>query len=95
MHKRIDSDGKQILVIEQYNLDNSVSWDEIGTLVTKEDLINKERDYFIKRCEELKNNKLILSGITENGFLELANTVRNLAKNQPPIILYGCKGDKS
>jgi len=42
----------------------------------------------------LKNNKLVLSGITEDGFLELANTIRNLAKNQPPIILRGCKGSK-
>ena len=24
----------------------------------------------------------------------LANTIRNLAKNQPPIILRGCKGEK-
>lgn len=85
---------KEILVIEQSDLDNSMSWDEIGTLVTKEDLIKDEREYFIKRCEELKNNKLVLSGITEDGFLELENTIRNLAKNQPPIILYGCKGEK-
>lgn len=94
MHKRIDADGKEILVIEQSDLDNSMPWDEIGTLVTKEDLIKEERECFIKRCEELKNNKLVLGGITENGFLELANSIKNLATIQPPIILYGYKGDK-
>ena len=92
-YKKMEND-KEILVIEQSDLDNSMPLDEIGTLVTKGDLIKDDREYLINRCEELKNNKLVLSGITEDGFLELANTIRNLAKNQPPIILYGCKGEK-
>ena len=92
-YKKMEND-KEILVIEQSDLDNSMSLDKIGTLVTKEDLIKDEQEYLIKRYEELKNNKLVLSGITEDGFLELANTIRNLAKNQPPITLYGCKGEK-
>ena len=67
-----------LLVVEQSDLDNSISWDEIETLVTKEDLIKDEREYFIKRCEELKNNKLVLNGVTKDGFLELANIIKNL-----------------
>lgn len=87
-------DGKEILVLEQSDFDNAMSWDEIETIVTKEDLIKEEREYFIKRCEELKNNKLVLSGITEDGFLELANTIRNIPSIHSPAILYGYKGGK-
>ena len=83
-----------VLVIEQSDLDNSISLDEIGTLVTKEDLIKEEREYFIKRCEELKNNNLTVSGITENMLLELKETFKNLSNTQPPIILYEHKGGK-
>jgi hypothetical protein len=83
-----------VLVIEQSDLDSSISLDEIGTLVTKEDLIKEEREYFIKRCKELKNNNLTVSGITENMLLELKETFKNLSNTQPPIILYEYKGGK-
>ena len=94
MYKRTDSDGTTTLVIEQSDLDNSMSWDEIGTLVTKEDLIKDEREFFIKKLSELSNNRCIVKGITENGFLELANTIRNMPPTQPPTVLYGYKGGK-
>lgn len=94
MYKRIASDGTTTLVIEQSDLDNSMSWDEIGTLVTKEDLIKDEREFFIKKLSELKNNKCVIKGITENGFLELANTIRNMPSIQPQTVLYGYKGGK-
>ena len=55
MYKRTDSDGTITLVLEQSDLDNSMSWDEIETLVTKEDLIKDEREFFIKK---LSNSKI-------------------------------------
>ena len=94
MYKRTDIDGKEILVIEQSDLDNSMSWDEIGTLVTKEDLIKDEREFFIKKLSELNNDKCVIKGITEDGFLELANTIRNMPNIQPQTFLYGYKGGK-
>lgn len=94
MYKRTDSDGTTTLVIEQSDLDNSMFWDEIGTLVTKEDLIKDEREFFIKKLSELNNDKCVIKGITENGFLELANTIRNMPSIQHPIVLYGHKGGK-
>lgn len=93
MYKRIE-DGKQILVIEQSDLDNSMSWDEIETLVTKEDLIKDEREFFIKKLSELNNDMCIIKGITENGFLELANKIRNMPSIQSQTVLYGYKGGK-
>ena len=94
MYKRTDSDGTTTLVLEQSDLDNSMSWDEIGTLVTKEDLIKDEREFFVKKLGELSNNKCIIKGITEDGFLELANTIRNMPDIQPQTVLYGYKGGK-
>ena len=94
MYKRIDSDGTIALVLEQSDLNNSMSWDEIGTLVTKEDLIKDEREFFIKKLSELNNDRCVIKGITENGFLELANTIRNMPNTQPQTVLYGYKGGK-
>ena len=94
MYKRTDSNGTTTLVLEQSDLDNSMSWDEIGTLVTKEDLIKDEREFFIKKLSELKNDKSIVKGITEDGFLELANTIRNMPSIQSQTVLYGYKGGK-
>ena len=94
MYKRTDSDGTTTLVLEQSDLDNSMSWDEIGTLVTKEDLIKDEREFFIKKLSELSNNKCVVKGITEDGFLELVNTIRDMPSIQPQTILYGYKGGK-
>lgn len=91
MHKRTDSDGTTTLVLEQSDLDNSMSWDEIGTLVTKEDLIKDEREFFIKKLSELNTDKCVIKGITENGFLELANKIRNMPDTQPQTVLYGHK----
>ena len=91
MYKRTDNEGKEIIVIEQLDLDNSMSWDEIGTLVTKEDLIKDEREFFIKKLSKLNNNKCVIKGITEDGFLELANKIRNMPDIQPPTVLYGYK----
>lgn len=96
MKKRIDSDGKEVLVIEQSDLENSMSLDEIETLVTKEDLIRDEREFFIKKLSKLNNDKCVIRGITEDGFLELANTIRNMPDIQPPTVLYGYKrGDNT
>ena len=94
MYKRTDSDGTTTLVLEQSDLDNSMSWDEIETLVTKEDLIKDEREFFIKKLSELNNDKCVIKGITGDGFLELANTIRNMPDTQPPTVLYGYKGGK-
>ena len=94
MYKRTDADGTTTLVLEQSDLDNSMSWDEIGTLVTKEDLIKDEREFFIKKLSELNNDRCIIKGITENGFLELANKIRNMPSTQPQTVLYGYKGGK-
>lgn len=94
VYKRTDSEGKDIIVIEQSDLENSMSLDEIGTLVTKEDLIKDEREFFIEKLSKLNNDKRVIKGITEDGFLELANTIRNMPDIQPPIVLYGYKGGK-
>ena len=51
-------------------------------------------EHFIKKLSELNNDKAIIKGITENGFLELANTIRSLPSIQPPTILYGYKRGK-
>ena len=94
MYKRIDSDGTIALVLEQSDLNNSMSWDEIGTLVTKEDLIKDEREFFIKKLSELNNDKCVIKGITEDGFLELVNTIRDMPSIQSQTVLYGYKGGK-
>mgnify|MGYP003435017725 FL=1 len=94
MYKRIDSDGTITLVLEQSDLDNSMSWDEIETLVTKEDLIKDEREFFIKKLSKLNNDKCVVKGITEYGFLELANKIRNMPNIQPQTVLHGYKGGK-
>ena len=94
MYKRTDADGTTTLVLEQSDLDNSMSWDEIETLVTKEDLIKDEREFFIKKLSELKNDKSIVKGITEDGFLELVNTIKNMPDIQSQTVLYGYKGGK-
>ena len=94
MYKRADSDGTITLVLEQSDLDDSMSWDEIGTLVTKEDLIKDEREFFIKKSSELNNDKCVIKGITEDGFLELANKIRDMPDIQSQTILYGYKGGK-
>lgn len=94
MYKRTDADGTTTLILEQSDLDNSMSWDEIGTLVTKEDLIKNEREFFIKKLSKLNNDKCVVKGITEDGFLELANTIRSMPDTQPQTVLYGYKGGK-
>lgn len=94
MYKRTDGEGKDVIVIEQSDLENSMSLDEIGTLVTKEDLIKDEREFFVKKVSKLNNDKCVIKGITEDEFLELANKIRNMPDIQPPTVLYGYKGGK-
>lgn len=91
MYKRTNNEGKEIIVLEQSDLENSMSLDKIGTLVTKEDLIKDEREFFIKKLSKLNNDKCVIKGITEDGFLELAITIRSMPDIQPPTVLYGYK----
>ena len=51
-------------------------------------------EHFVKKLGELSNNKCVIKGITEDGFLELANTIRNMPSIQSQTVLYGYKGGK-